>query len=309
MRPAANATVISPAETSARSTRVLIASPAAIRSVHRSPLLVIPVYWHLLSLDAPTVAALWAWSFARVSHVSASTVTLAILAIGTWLFYVGDRILDARPSAARLDLRERHFFHRRHWRALMMVSAAASLPLLWLIFFRMHTAARRDDALLFAGSMLYFAIVHLRWLRIGGWLLRELAVGLIFACATAVPVWSHPGSHHAELVLPILLFASLCWLNIVAIHVWERRASSANGSPVSTMACSVAAVAIALALSAGARHSSIQPLCIAVALSAFLLRLLDSLHRRTAWLSTLGLRIAADAALLTPLLLLLPWRP
>ncbi len=64
----------------------------------RSRLLRGALYWHLLSLDAPTVAVLWAWSFDRAVGCPTPSVRSPCSALGTWLIYVADRLLDARPA-------------------------------------------------------------------------------------------------------------------------------------------------------------------------------------------------------------------
>ncbi|HEX3435703.1 MAG TPA: hypothetical protein VHT24_02975 [Pseudacidobacterium sp.] len=69
------------------------------------------VYWHLLSLDAPTVAALWSWSFARAAHVELPILAPLLLAAGTWLVYVADRILDGASRAKYDGLQLRHHFY------------------------------------------------------------------------------------------------------------------------------------------------------------------------------------------------------
>lgn len=269
----------------------------------------IPIYWHLLSLDAPTVAVVWAWSFARAAQVHASPVSLAVLGLGTWLIYVVDRLLDSRPGAERCELRERHVFHARHRRLLTVAGAAAAAVLAALIVV-MPAAARRDDALLFAVSVLYFLAVHLPKLRIR--FPRELVVGLVFACVCAVPAWSRSPAFSAELRWLVPLFAALCWLNCTAIHVWEEEPGALRPRWVSAMALCLAAAAAAclvIATSAGAFR-----LAICVLASAMLLFALHRDWRRAsqgsssvAPLSTLALRILADAVLLTPLLLLMPW--
>ena len=49
--------------------------------------------WHLTSLDAPTVAVVWSLSFAWVVGVHLPKWVPVLLAIGTWVAYVGDRLL------------------------------------------------------------------------------------------------------------------------------------------------------------------------------------------------------------------------
>ncbi|MGC2301235.1 MAG: hypothetical protein WA476_20695, partial [Acidobacteriaceae bacterium] len=214
-------------------------------------------------------------------------------------------------------LRERHFFHARHRRALLTTSAAAGLLLLALIS-RMPTAARGENTLVFAASMLYFAIVHLPALRVKCWFPRELAVGFVFACATTIPAWSAPGSPRAELALPVLLFAGLCSLNCIAIETWERPTPSTRTPTVPNIAIGLAITSAALMLIPDLRTPGTSRLSLSTFVSATLLFALDRLHRFMTHSDSepantarflLALRVAADAVLLTPLFFVLPWHP
>lgn len=271
------------------------------------------ISWHLLSLDAPTVAVLWAWSFARAVHAPQSWSALAVLGFGTWLLYIVDRLFDGRPGS-RVELRERHIFHARHRRAFLIASLVALAPLAWLLVI-MPAAARMEDACLFGAVLLYFAVIHLPHLRI----LRRLhfpgglAVAVIFACASAVPAWSASTSAHDDLIWIAGLFAALCWTNCAAIHAWEGAQPPRRWSLVSTMALVVAALAATL-MTAALHHGYVFLLLAAMLASALLLFALDRdssrarrLSSQREGLSPLALRILADAVLLTPLILLLPW--
>lgn len=289
----------------------VVASLPGTSAVRHSRLAVIPVYWHLLSLDAPSVAVLWAWSLAHAVDVHASAASLAVLGIGTWLIYVADRLLDAIEPRRGGNLRERHFFHAQHKRVLLIAGAAACAPLLFLIT-RMPAADRREDAWIFAAVLVYSAAVHQRFLRIR--FPRELAVGIVFACACAAPAWFRSGDLRLQLVSLAALFAGLCWLNCSAIHVWEHAQTDRHSwSRVSMMAVCIAAAVVVVIL----RMTTIEGVRAGVALLAsdLLLLALDRDHHRNmkkkmhdASLSPFALRILADAALLTPLLLLIPWK-
>lgn len=282
----------------------------------RSRLLRIALYWHLLSLDAPTVAVLWAWSFEHAAGVHTSASAIAVLGLGTWLIYVADRLLDARPLRTRSQarLRERHFFHARHCRTLLALAWPVVVALLWLIV-RMPSADRRDDALLFAVAILYFGSVHLAAPRARRGFAREVMVGVVFALATAIPAWSQTQESRAQMALLVVLFAALCCLNTIAIEVWEQPENARRFS-VSMTAGLLALCAATLGLSPEMRDAA-GSLMLCAGLSAMALFCLDALHRRrsssnpapddsTRWL--LLVRVAADAALLTPLLLVVPWR-
>lgn len=290
-----------------------------VRERPRSRLLRCALYWHLLSLDAPTVAVLWAWSFERAAGGRTSISALAVLGLGTWLIYVADRLLDARPApgstALRTELRERHFFHARHRRTLLTVACPVAAALLWLIA-RMPAIDRRDDAILFGVAMLYFGSVHLGASRGRRWFSREVMVGVVFALATAVPAWSQALESRMETALLVALFAALCCLNTIAIEVWEQDGAARRLS-VSLAAAGLGVCAGALLLWQAAYRTSDNALVLCAALSAMLLFALDHLHRRRSSQNTgpeeaarwlLLVRVAADAALLTPLLFVLPWR-
>ncbi|HEY1498015.1 MAG TPA: hypothetical protein VGF88_00420 [Acidobacteriaceae bacterium] len=274
----------------------------------------VPVYWHLLSLDAPTVAVLWAWSLGRAVGAEIAWSGLAVLGIGTWLIYVADRLLDGRAGAPRCDLRERHRFHARHRRVLLMCAAVAIIFLVWLIVARLPAAARREDTWIFAVAMVYAAAVHLPVPRIR--FPREPAVGAVFASACAVPAWSVAGYAHVDMAALVTVLAALCWLNCSAIHAWEKPNSSRRAgisAGISSAALAIAVVAAAFMVLA--RHNSGElGLGAALFASAMLFFALDRDFRRSLTrrpengLSALALRVLADAILLTPLLLLIPWR-
>lgn len=284
---------------------------ARTSAVRRSRFACLPIYWHLLSLDAPSIAVLWAWSLAHAVRVDPAASSLAVLGIGTWLIYVADRLLDGRDASREHQLRERHFFHGRHARALVIAGFAACAPLLFLVT-RMPAAERRADAWIFAGVVLYSGLVHQRFVRIR--FPRELVVGIVFACACAVPAWPDSGDLRTQLAALTAVFAGLCFLNCRAIHAWEHPNTLQHWSRVTLLALCVAVLAIAVTFS----QRTMEGLRLGAALlaSSLLLFALDRDRRRAhkrhhqadAALSSLALRILADAALLTPLLLMIPWK-
>jgi hypothetical protein len=272
-------------------------------------------WWHLLSLDAPTVAALWSWFFARAMHLRLSFVPALLLALGTWLLYVADRILDGLRQRPGELLRERHRFHARHRTAFLVAASLLVVFLAWFVLTRMHPEARRDDAWIAAFAILYLFAVHRRTTSVypnAPRLPKELAVGILFAAATAVPAWSRlsagAGMGKAQLAPAVVFFALLCWINCVGIEKWEAcspaqlvcvnqhastRWASLHLRRIVTM---IALFSLAGALLAPSR--GLMAVYLAALLSSGLLFALDT---RSSRISPLYLRIAADAALLTPL--------
>ena len=257
-------------------------------------------YWHLLSLDAPTVAALWCWAFGRAVRLWLDPWLPVALALGTWLFYVADRLLDVRFSPAQ-TLQERHRFHQRHRRAFVAAAIPVAAALAVLVA-RMPRSLIAAYCVLGAFSLLYLGLVHLP-ARARGRSLRyfpkEFAVALLFAAASALPAWDAavrrfagmPRHHPLLLLCP--LFAALCWLNCTAIEEWEQHR---RGRRVAWLAAAIVA-ASCLSLFVLGNHPA-RWLALAVLVSAALFLLLDRGR-----LAASGRRIAADLALLTPVLL------
>lgn len=273
--------------------------------------------WHLLSLDAPTIAALWTVFFARAANVRLPWIAPMAMATGVWTLYALDRILDSRRAEAGRahprELRERHIFHARHQRSFA-AAAAILLPLVLLLCLRYVAASvRRDMLLLSLGVAAYFTAVHIFsgcGIPARARVPKEIIVGILFACATAIPAWARQPAARPALLLGGLLFAALCWINCVAIEKWEaaspcalRHAHATTAWGAARLTRCAAALAIASVLAAALAPNAARPIAAACALSAAAIFILEKSRGR---LSPMKLRIAADAALLSPLLVL-PW--
>ncbi len=278
-------------------------------------------YWHLLSLDAPTVVATWCCAFAYTAHIRLPLLSPLLLGMATWLLYVADRLLDGKFSSDTKLLKQRHHFHARHSTGFLAAALPLTCLVLWLAAYRMDPAPRFEDLLLAAAAGLYLLCVHWPSSRRGHSLgvIKEVAVALIFAIACVIPAWSrHPV--HLWLVVNGTLFAVLCWLNCVAIEIWEAAPTGcgrALGSHLSTRATRltithcmsgrlqsyclglgiVSLVVTALTATVDQRVAAVAG-CIAV--SAFLLCILDRCKTRFAPVSV---RALADAVLMSPILL------
>ena len=287
--------------------------------------------WHLASLDAPTVAVVWALAFAWAGGIQLPFWVPLLLALVTWSVYVCDRLADARAAlhsacaplrnAAVHALRERHLFHWRHRRILIPLAVAAVCASAAIVFAFMPPMARERSSVLAAAAFAYFSSVHFTHGERGAIpnLLRriftkELLVGLLFTIGCMLPAW--PRLHaappvHASLWqfwIPGVYFSALAWLNCRSIARWESRQidrSSPSAEARSVRFPAVASLAFAgvsLAILAGPLNPRAAELVATGALSALLLALLDRFRLR---FSALALRAAADLVLLTPLVLFL----
>jgi hypothetical protein len=284
-------------------------------------------FWHLASLDAPTVAVVWALAFAWAARVPLPVWTPILLALVAWPVYIADRLLDVRSvvrTAQNHRLRQRHHFHWQYRRFLIPLGVVSACAAVWIILVFMPVAVRERNSILAAAGLAYFSSVHAgrvfpRFLSrfLAPFLAKETLVAVIFTAACALPALSRAslyaplGSASAlwPLVIAVGVFTLLAWLNCHAIDRWESSEISLDGSASSSSGMFPQAVALGLAgvLLAGAlsSHHRIALLVASGAVAALLLALLDRLRDR---LTPLGLRVSADLVLLTPLpFLLLPF--
>jgi hypothetical protein len=264
----------------------------------KSPL----ILWHLLSLDAPTVATVWVWFIARVNHISLRVTSLIAMTAAVWTLYAADRLLDAQ-GATNDGLEARHYFHQRHRPAFMAGIAVCSV-LLAALLPRIPEQAIRLYLILGGLVFGYFVIIHAT--HSAHRLPKEIAVGICFAAATFIPTVARRPELRLLLLPPALLLAALCSLNCLFIYAWEHPGGAGQRPhPVTAAALArlnglAAAIFTLCAGFAWFDHGALWPLYGAVAASTVALGGLNLTRGR---MSVLSLRAAADLVLLTPLLL------
>jgi hypothetical protein len=264
-------------------------------------------FWHLASLDAPTVAVVWAAAFAWAVGARPQEWIFVALGLVTWCVYVADRLLDARnafQTGQFEDLRDRHYFHWRHRRTFTPLAIGAAFTAALLVFLWLPAIGHAPDLLVGAAAVFYFAGVHSGFGLVQERMIptpissKEFLAGALFAAACALPAWSCLGSHPGGLLLAVVFFAVLAWLNCHAIACWEDGAEGrVSGAAIRLILAGVGAGALTCA--GDPRLSCLLWLGAAAAL---LLALLDRLRAR---MTPLALRALADLVLLTPLALLL----
>ena len=256
----------------------------------------LPHLWHLLSLDAPAVAALWTYFIARAAHIHLPALSILAMALAVWLLYAGDRILDAQRG---YHLEARHHFHARH-RIKFLIAIALTAIALACILPTLNAAALRIYSALGILLAAYFVLIHVA--NTAPRLPKELAVAFFFSAAVFIPTIARSPQLRLTLFPFALHLALVCWLNCIAIYAWENPTSTQAHATTRWAVAhlqSLAAFAIALALTL--IRSPFRNLALAAGLSAVILLIL---HRSRHRLSRMSLRVLADAALLTPLLFL-----
>jgi hypothetical protein len=178
----------------------------------RSPL----ALWHLLSLDAPTVAALWTIFIARCSHLTLPWTVPAAMFVAVWMIYAADRLLDARLLDTRVlntpplesrpfesrnlesrlfesrisppDLEPRHRFHHHHRTLFLAFILLSAFTLAGLLH---HIDPRALHLYVLLATLLaaWMLLIHIRPQPNGTTrrLPKELAVGIFFPAAIFIP--------------------------------------------------------------------------------------------------------------------------
>ena len=273
--------------------------------------------WHLLSLDAPTVAALWTWFIASANHIHLPLASILAMTIAVWMLYAADRLLDARimdtprnvgPSTSPKiqDLEARHYFHHHHRSAFLSGMLLVSIALAILL---PRLEAEAIHLYLILGGLLfgYFILIHAS--GSAHRLPKEIAVGLFFAAATFIPTVARRPDLRISLLPLAILFATLCSLNCLFIYAWEHSNQTHSSHPphaltsfalrnlpLLTITLIVLSVAFALL---DHQTPRLIPSAIAAAATSLLL-----LHHRRHETAQLTLRTLADLALTPPLLIL-----
>lgn len=253
--------------------------------------------WHLLSLDAPTVAALWTCFIARATHTPLPLALPAAMFLAVWILYATDRLLDTRQLGSMTrrhgvnELEARHLFHFHHRRVfvaimpLTAVGVTALLPTLLTATIHLYIV----EGILLIG---WFLLVHTIQLHLP----KEFVVGLYFATATFTPTLVRRPPHMNELLLNAALFATLCTLNCLFIHAWEHNLCSSH--PQLTSAAALLCVLSVASVFKTPKPAALIPA--GCALAAVFLLVLNGLRNR---FSRTHLRATADLALLTPALI------
>lgn len=259
--------------------------------------------WHLLSLDAPTVAALWTWFIARACRIDLQLSSTLAMGIAVWTLYAADRLLDAQalnPGA----LEARHHFHHRNRTAFLAGIVVASVLLAALL---PRIPQEAIHLYLILGGLVfgYFVLIHAT--QSAHRLPKEIAVGVCFAAAVYIPSVARDPGLRVALLPSALLFAALCSLNCLFIYAWEHPAHVAQAPHTITASALrylpglTIAVAAASAVLTGLDRRAPWPIPGAISLAAAALLLL---HLRRDRHTRLVMRAVADVALLTPALLL-----
>lgn len=280
--------------------------PRVVPSEPRKPLWLLP---NLLSLDAPLVAVVWLYIFAKTWRVNYLPWT-AYIALGlvVWVIYVVDRLADvAIREKSPEGLEERHRFHHRHKRLLSILVKCAAVLAIGLVVtslpLRIYGYAVPGGILVIGFFTLsIFSTTPPNELPYA----KNVLAGLAFAYGTSMLAFSYTGFSMMELLrsAELITFAVLCIMNICAIDLWEHSARSPDPEIKATdeLALTLPLTLLgAASLVFAVRDPDVttRPFFYAILTGAALLQILNRTRSR---FQPDALRVLADVALLLPLL-------
>ena len=269
-----------------------------------------PLVWlNAVCLDAPLVAVSWHWLFARSFGTPVDPGGITALFLTAWLIYLADRFGDSISIDWQRATSFRQRFCLKHRRAWLITTALVATADVAVVATQLQTTMLMPGAIVGATAVVYLLTNQLRhavWRVLPA---KEIAIGVLFAAGTMVPIVSHLPT---AALRPWVLFAALCTLNCISIAVWERwldsaqrRVSIATAFP-SAGAIVLPALLLLVVASSAIAWSDIatRSIYICVGASAALLGLTHASRRRI----QPDVRTAlADLVLLTPAVLL-AWR-
>ncbi|HZP61133.1 MAG TPA: hypothetical protein VFB27_12485 [Opitutaceae bacterium] len=190
-----------------------------------------PKWWQwptVLSLDAPAVALLWQWQFARVARTPLGWHHRFILGAATWLTYAADRWIEGWRLAPERVRTQRHRFYQR-WRwPVFAVWLGVFVTALTVAFTRLEWR-EIVVGLSLVVPVLFYLFSHQLLHRGHPWRApKELCVAILFAAGvTCFSLARDPGALRL-LAAPLALFSSLCLANCALISLWETEVDRAH---------------------------------------------------------------------------------
>ncbi|NNC90378.1 MAG: hypothetical protein HKN82_18135 [Akkermansiaceae bacterium] len=260
---------------------------------------------NLLSLDAPLVAVVWMWMFAKTWRVEYFPPAIyLLLALVVWSVYVADRLLDARfRQMMDRDVPTRHRIHARLRKPLTVGMILAVISSMGLLAF-LPVGLWMHGSFVLVLVALYFVMSFVQETELMTYF-KNILAGLAFAYGTAVGVqFYRPASDLLWFLLSteVLSFAVLCIFNITAIDFWEESRKSPDPEVkrgyemlLTLLLIMLGAFALLLAVFADSYN---KPFFVAVLVATGLLYLVN---RERSRFSMDAQRVLADLAMLLPL--------
>jgi hypothetical protein len=149
--------------------------------------------------------------FARILNVAVLPQGYVILGLVVWLIYTADHLLDAW-SMKEAATSERHLFHQKHFKTLLVIAIAIGIiaaGLMFMIRIQLITAG-----IVFGIFVVAYLVIN-RWLKY----FKELVGSLLYTGGVLLPAWSlleDPMNQDQQLYISIFALIALTNMLIFA---------------------------------------------------------------------------------------------
>jgi hypothetical protein len=228
----------------------------ALSAAHHSGAVRYLFLLHWTSADAVVVVLAFAWALARGGGVVLPWAAYAFLALGIWLGYTADRLLDLEGIPSRAQRTGRHAFHLRHRRILTtmwVVGFLVAWPLAWILL--------PSQAILAGGGLAAAAALYVWWgsgtSAPGGFpppcreRRKRRCTAILLATAGVWSLWAGGGDFGPRVGALVGIFAVAAWWNLTLLGHHRRFPSRGLLKGLPTGSTLAAALLLALPLSSG----------------------------------------------------------
>ncbi len=152
-----------------------------------------------------------------------------VVGTSVWLAYAADRWIEGwRLPSDRIQTPRHRFYHEHRWSVAIVWCALLATD----IVIALVELSRREliaGFVLLTPTLLYL-LSHQLIHRNHPWRVpKELCVAGLIAGGASVFVFADPQVSPAMLLLPVLLFAAVCFTNVALIATWEEEVDEQHG--------------------------------------------------------------------------------
>lgn len=260
------------------------------------------MYPNVLSLDAPIVAIVWLYVFAKTWDVNYVEPLLpVVLGLFVWIVYATDRLLDCKLKPDT-SFPLRHQFHQNHARKFIIAIVVASIVTIVLSLNFLQWSIVQAAMLPLAATVGFFILSFFTSSQQRVSYLKNLLAGYAFAWGIGAGLVGLLGlsliSNWMRLMsAEMMVFGLLCMINITAVDLWIKGSDELDEEAdewVLTMPLMALAFFSILLMRASDKEQT-APFYISILIAAALMYVVNRMRRQ---LSANLLRMSADLILL-----------
>lgn len=185
-------------------------------------------YLTILSLDVVLGTCSMAYMFVRVLAVALPSSIYFSLAVGVWLVYTLDHLIDAREVGKKAVM-PRHHFHVKYFKKVGLIWGLVLFFSLPVIFFLLPLETLRWGTLILGIAGIHLVLVKLIGDRLSLMVQKELSVAVVYTLGVAIGPVSLAQSFPLEfffLLLQVFLFGMT---NLLELSFFEHETDQQQG--------------------------------------------------------------------------------